>query len=48
MVKVFHVKDWAVSFDSETIPTPDSLLKVAEIDGDLNDAFRLTTEAANG
>lgn len=42
MVKVFHVKDWAVSFDSRTIPTPDSLLQVAEIDGDLNDAFSLT------
>ncbi len=47
MVKVFHVKDWAVSFDSETIPTPDSLLKVAEIDGDLNDAFRLTQNIEN-
>jgi hypothetical protein len=42
MVTVFHVNDWAMTFCAHPAPKPESLLKVAEIDGDLNDAYHLT------
>lgn len=42
MVTVYHVKDWAITFCAHPAPKPEALLKVAEIDGDLNDAYRLT------
>ena len=42
MVTVYQVKSWALTFLSHPAPDPKVLQKVAEVDGDLNDAFRLT------
>lgn len=42
MVTVYQVKDWAVTFCAHPAPKPEVLVKVAEIDGDLNEAYRLT------
>lgn len=42
MVTVYHVKDWAITFCAHPAPKPEVLVKVAEIDGDLNEAYRLT------
>jgi hypothetical protein len=42
MVRVFHVQDHALTFDSKKVPNKNDILLVATIDGTMDEAFELT------